>query len=710
MHPRTRHASLDFPRSTDRRLSPQEEWCEFLSTSMAALTTEDEDDAHDVGSRSLSSLNGLEIRRTGKLFEPLKPTTREDPSAVGNGKGKRRDSFSESLTSSTGSSPGGAAWRPLGRRASAHVISSSNQLDHLEYGFDLPPLGHTNGAKKLAHSASFRDMRISSSGSSLVESSSSDEEANDPLRNKNRLERGAHRPAMLNMDRSYPGSPQPTLSQESRNVTMEPHASQLLHVKSPVLSSRKDAQTWQMHNEELLTSPRFGQFRSSLDETTASVFGNGLGLFAEESNNQVIDSVETRTRAPKDARASSVDFTHVRPAELNPPLPPTQEPQYQRMRARSFSYSAGFGNNNNYNSTYANKQYMPQHPPQAEFPVTMRQFHSGPPPPQPASLMQQGPLRPPRVSIPASDAHQYHHHHQAAPPPSYRRYSTEFTGPQYNEGIPPHEPEVQLQRTSSGRGIRSYSMEYFQTNQRVRTHSLEGNQMFAPAAPLAEYPVSGRHSGGGVSYEWPRSPMGAPPAPPLPPDVRVGNNAMQYPPPPPEAYYEVEFKRGRTEVFAGKAGYNPGEYVKVEADRGEDIGRVGRRIMDISKINGSSSPDPANQMEDSLGRPKRHELPSKKIISVANARELELLDEQRKEEHEVFEVCKSKVRQRLLPMNVIDAEYQYDRHKLTFFFEADRRIDFRELVRDLFAIYKTRIWLQQVVPNGKKPMNEMEAI
>lgn len=45
---------------------------------------------------------------------------------------------------------------------------------------------------------------------------------------------------------------------------------------------------------------------------------------------------------------------------------------------------------------------------------------------------------------------------------------------------------------------------------------------------------------------------------------------------------------------------------------------------------------------------------------------------QRKEEHEVFEVCKSKVRQRLLPMNVIDAEYQFDRHKLTFFFEADR--------------------------------------
>jgi hypothetical protein len=47
-------------------------------------------------------------------------------------------------------------------------------------------------------------------------------------------------------------------------------------------------------------------------------------------------------------------------------------------------------------------------------------------------------------------------------------------------------------------------------------------------------------------------------------------------------------------------------------------------------------------------------------------------------------------------MEVIDAEFQYDRRKLTYFFHADGRIDFRELVRDLFALYKTRIWMQQV--------------
>lgn len=44
-------------------------------------------------------------------------------------------------------------------------------------------------------------------------------------------------------------------------------------------------------------------------------------------------------------------------------------------------------------------------------------------------------------------------------------------------------------------------------------------------------------------------------------------------------------------------------------------------------------------------------------------------------------------------MDVVDAEYQWDRNKLTFYFIADRRIDFRELVRDLFRIYKTRIWM-----------------
>ena len=55
-----------------------------------------------------------------------------------------------------------------------------------------------------------------------------------------------------------------------------------------------------------------------------------------------------------------------------------------------------------------------------------------------------------------------------------------------------------------------------------------------------------------------------------------------------------------------------------------------------------------------------------------------------------------KVAERQLPLTILDAELQFDRHKLVFFFEADRRIDFRELVSELFSQYKTRIWMQQV--------------
>merc|ERR1712157_684718 len=90
----------------------------------------------------------------------------------------------------------------------------------------------------------------------------------------------------------------------------------------------------------------------------------------------------------------------------------------------------------------------------------------------------------------------------------------------------------------------------------------------------------------------------------------------------------------------------------------------------------------------------------KRIIRLATHDEVSLLTIKREEEEELLKICRAKVRQRGLPMNVVDAEYQFDRHKLTFFFEAEGRVDFRELVRDLFSMYKTRIWMQQLDKNG----------
>jgi cell fate regulator YaaT (PSP1 superfamily) len=83
----------------------------------------------------------------------------------------------------------------------------------------------------------------------------------------------------------------------------------------------------------------------------------------------------------------------------------------------------------------------------------------------------------------------------------------------------------------------------------------------------------------------------------------------------------------------------------------------------------------------------------KKIYRLAAANEIATLMSKAEDESNAMLLCQSKVKQRKLPMEIVDAEYQWDRRKLTFYFVADRRIDFRELVRELFKLYKTRIWM-----------------
>ena len=70
-----------------------------------------------------------------------------------------------------------------------------------------------------------------------------------------------------------------------------------------------------------------------------------------------------------------------------------------------------------------------------------------------------------------------------------------------------------------------------------------------------------------------------------------------------------------------------------------------------------------------------------------------MLLEKARDEAKCLAIVQAKSRQKNLPMEIVDAEYQWDRRKLTFFFVSEQRIDFRELVKDLFKIYKTRIWM-----------------
>ena len=88
--------------------------------------------------------------------------------------------------------------------------------------------------------------------------------------------------------------------------------------------------------------------------------------------------------------------------------------------------------------------------------------------------------------------------------------------------------------------------------------------------------------------------------------------------------------------------------------------------------------------------------PLKKVIRIANYKDHKHYEECRKKEKEAFKVCKQKIKDHKLNMFLTDVEYKFDNSKILFYFTADGRIDFRELVRELAAIYKTRIELRQI--------------
>lgn len=166
----------------------------------------------------------------------------------------------------------------------------------------------------------------------------------------------------------------------------------------------------------------------------------------------------------------------------------------------------------------------------------------------------------------------------------------------------------------------------------------------------------------------------------------------------PKLVYNVKFKRTQRTFEIGprlNRDLKVGTYVKVEADRGEDLGIVIGKVKNPLARPSTFGGGIGEMLTAGAGAGGD----LKKIIRLATHDEVGLLLLKREEEEELLKVCRVKVRQRGMPMHVVDAEYQFDRHKLTFFFEADTRIDFRELVRDLFSIYKTRIWMQQLDKN-----------
>lgn len=88
--------------------------------------------------------------------------------------------------------------------------------------------------------------------------------------------------------------------------------------------------------------------------------------------------------------------------------------------------------------------------------------------------------------------------------------------------------------------------------------------------------------------------------------------------------------------------------------------------------------------------------PLKPIIRKATAKDLRQVEKNREREKKAYSICLEKIAKHELPMKLIDVDYTFDMGKIIFFFTADGRIDFRELVRDLAAVFRTRIELRQI--------------
>ena len=119
-----------------------------------------------------------------------------------------------------------------------------------------------------------------------------------------------------------------------------------------------------------------------------------------------------------------------------------------------------------------------------------------------------------------------------------------------------------------------------------------------------------------------------------------------------------------------------GDHVIVETVRGVECGEVviANRQIDDSQIAS----------------------PLKPIIRLATEQDMKTLSKNKEKEKEAFKICEEKIAYRKLKMNLVDVECTFDNNKMLFYFTAETRVDFRELVKDLAAVFRTRIELRQI--------------
>src|SRR5437868_14712127 len=149
---------------------------------------------------------------------------------------------------------------------------------------------------------------------------------------------------------------------------------------------------------------------------------------------------------------------------------------------------------------------------------------------------------------------------------------------------------------------------------------------------------------------------------------------------------EVAFKGNRKEFFLWEADEPPMVKVPVivDADRGEDLGHV-HALGDLAERRSAGA---AHGLGESA--------PSKKARRLASGDDVRRFAEVRAQDEDARRKAMERVKANDLVMKISDAEWQWDRKKLTFYFTAEKRVDFRNLVRELAAMFRTRIELKQI--------------
>jgi hypothetical protein len=182
----------------------------------------------------------------------------------------------------------------------------------------------------------------------------------------------------------------------------------------------------------------------------------------------------------------------------------------------------------------------------------------------------------------------------------------------------------------------------------------------------------------------------------------------------------VEFKRKRVLQYESNEYVAPGSYVIVGGDRGEDLGLVvyvwcevsmddsksasssgggggafGAQEHGMSGVNGKRKVVGVGLTDSKL--PRSMGVGNGTVLRLASDSDVQqLLGTQAELERRAIDVCAQLVLDHSLPMVIVDAEYQFDKKKLTFFYEAQQRMDFRELVRHLYKTFRARIWMELV--------------